>query len=72
MSKYPNPLYEQFVAELNLQLKPPEDNIKISSYLIYGAGRIELRIKISSKLFQNKPKFYIWCNLIPNRQNMKF
>ena len=30
MSKYPNPLYEQFVAELNLQLKPPEDNIKIS------------------------------------------
>jgi hypothetical protein len=59
MSKYPNPLYEQFVAELNLQLKPPEDNIKISSYLIYGVGRIELRIKISSKLFQNKPKFYI-------------
>jgi hypothetical protein len=37
MSRYPNPLYDQFGAELNPQLKPPEAEIKISSNLIYGA-----------------------------------
>jgi hypothetical protein len=36
MSRYPNPLYDQFAAELNLQLKPPEADIKISPNLIYG------------------------------------
>jgi len=36
MSRYPNPLYDQFTAELNLQLKPPEADIKISPNLIYG------------------------------------
>jgi hypothetical protein len=37
MSRYQNPLYDQFAAELNLQLKPPESEIKISPNLIYGA-----------------------------------
>ena len=37
MSRYSNPLYDQFAAELNLQLKPPEADIKISPNLIYGA-----------------------------------
>jgi hypothetical protein len=37
MARYPNPLYDQFVAEFNLQLKPPESDIKISPNLIYGA-----------------------------------
>jgi hypothetical protein len=37
MSRYPNPLYDQFVAELNLQLKPQENNIQISLNLIYNA-----------------------------------
>jgi hypothetical protein len=36
MSRYPNPLYDQFVAELNTQLKPPEADIKINPNLIYG------------------------------------
>jgi hypothetical protein len=34
MSRYPNPFYDQFAAELNLQLKPPEADIKISSNLM--------------------------------------
>jgi hypothetical protein len=37
MSRHPNPLYDQCAAELNLQLKPPGDDIKISLNLIYGA-----------------------------------
>jgi len=37
MSKYSNPLYDQFVAELNPQLKPPKVDIKISPNLIYDA-----------------------------------
>jgi hypothetical protein len=37
MSRYPNPVYDQFVVKLNLQLKPQEDDIKISLNLIYGA-----------------------------------
>jgi len=37
MSRQPNPLYDQFAAELNPQLKPPESDIKISPNLIYGA-----------------------------------
>jgi UDP-glucose 6-dehydrogenase len=37
MSRYPNPLYDQFAAKLNLQLKPPEDDIRRSPNLIYGA-----------------------------------
>jgi hypothetical protein len=36
MFTYPNSLYDQFAAELNLQLKPPETDIKISPNLIYG------------------------------------
>ena len=37
MSRYPNPLYDQFGAELNPQLKPPEADIKTIPNLIYGA-----------------------------------
>jgi hypothetical protein len=37
MSKYQNPLYDQFAAKLNLQLKPQETDIQISPNLIYGA-----------------------------------
>jgi len=37
MSRYPNPVYDQFMVKLNLQLKPQEDDIKISPNLIYGA-----------------------------------
>ena len=37
MYRYPNPLYDQFAAELNPQLKPPESDIKIIPNLIYGA-----------------------------------
>jgi len=37
MSRYPNPLYDQFAAELNPQLKPLEADIKISPTLIYAA-----------------------------------
>ena len=37
MSRYPNLLYDQFAAELNPQLKPPESDIKIIPNLIYGA-----------------------------------
>ena len=37
MSRYPNPLYDQFVAELNLQLKPPETDIKIIPNIISDA-----------------------------------
>jgi len=29
MSRYPSPLYDQFAAELNLKLKPQENDIKI-------------------------------------------
>jgi hypothetical protein len=36
MSRYPNPLYDQFAAELNLQLKPPEADINIIPNFIYG------------------------------------
>ena len=35
MSRYLKPLYDQFVAELNLKLKPQENDIKISPNLIY-------------------------------------
>jgi hypothetical protein len=35
MSKYPNPLYDQFAAELNLELKSQATDIKISPNLIY-------------------------------------
>jgi hypothetical protein len=37
MSRYPNPLFDQFAAKLNLKLKPQENDIKISSNLIYDA-----------------------------------
>jgi len=37
MSRYPQPLYDKFEAELNLQLKPQEADIKIIPTLIYGA-----------------------------------
>ena len=37
MSRYSNPLYDQFAAELNLQLKPPEADIKISPNFTYDA-----------------------------------
>jgi len=37
MSRYPNLLYDQFAAELNPQLKPPEADTKISLNLIYDA-----------------------------------
>ena len=45
MSRYPNPLYDPFAAELNLQLKPLETDIKIIPNLICGAiGYPVLRI----------------------------
>ena len=34
--------------------------------------KIEPQIKTSCKRHQNKPKFYICCDLTPNRQNIKF
>jgi len=37
MSRYPNPLYDQFAAELNPQLKPPEADVRISPKLTYDA-----------------------------------
>jgi hypothetical protein len=37
MSRYPNPVYDQFAVKLNLQLKPQEADIKISPNLTYGA-----------------------------------
>jgi len=37
MSRYPNPLYDQFAVKLNPQLKPSEADIKISPNLKYGA-----------------------------------
>jgi hypothetical protein len=37
MSRYPNPVYDQFAVKLNLQLKPPEADIKINPNLIYGS-----------------------------------
>jgi hypothetical protein len=33
-------------------------------------GKIEPRIKTSSKRYPNNPKFNIWCDLIPSRHNM--
>jgi hypothetical protein len=36
ISRYENPLYDQFAAQLNLQLKPQETKIKISPNLISG------------------------------------
>ena len=50
MSRYPNPLYDQFAAELNLQLKPPEADIKISLHLIYDAIYTEYEVSIDSKV----------------------
>jgi hypothetical protein len=37
MSRYSNPVYDQFAVKLNLQLKPQEADIKISPNLIYSA-----------------------------------
>jgi hypothetical protein len=37
MSRYANPLYDQFAAKLNLELKPQVNDINISSNLIYDA-----------------------------------
>jgi len=37
MSRYPNPLYDQIMAELNLQLKRHEIDIQKIPKLIYGA-----------------------------------
>jgi len=34
-------------------------------------GRIEPRIKTLSKRYQNKLRFYISCDITPNRQKMK-
>jgi len=54
MSRYPNPLYDQFVAKLNLQLKPQEIEIKIISNLIYMVRShpqyIEYEVSIDSKV----------------------
>ena len=54
MSRYPNPLYDQFVAELNLQLKPPEIDIKIILNLICRAIAYQYsdnEVSIDSKVF---------------------
>jgi len=37
LSRYPNPLYDQFAAELNLKLKSQANDIKINPNLICGA-----------------------------------
>ena len=37
MSRYPNTLYDQFAAQVNLQVKPQEPDIQISPNLIYDA-----------------------------------
>jgi hypothetical protein len=37
MSRYPNPVYDQFVAKLNLQLKPHANDIKIRPNFIHVA-----------------------------------
>jgi hypothetical protein len=37
MTRYPNPLYDQFTSELNLQLRPQETNIQMSPYLIFDS-----------------------------------
>jgi len=37
MSRYPNPLYDQFAVKLNLELKPHANDIKIIPNLICGA-----------------------------------
>jgi hypothetical protein len=53
MSRYPNPLYDQFAAELNLQLKPLEADIKISPNLIYGvisSPIMKYEVSIDSKV----------------------
>ena len=33
MSRYPNPVYDQFAAKLNLKLKPQANDIKIRQIL---------------------------------------
>jgi hypothetical protein len=38
MSRYPNPVYDQFAAKLNLQLKPHANDIKISPNFTYDAS----------------------------------
>jgi len=48
MSRYSNPVYDQFAVKLNLQLKPPEADIKISSNLIYGAISSPISVSIDS------------------------
>ena len=37
MFRHPNPLYDQYVVELNLDIKPQETDMKISSNLTYSA-----------------------------------
>jgi hypothetical protein len=44
MCRYPKPLYDQFAAKLNLELKPQANNIKISPNLIYDAILPQLNI----------------------------
>ena len=54
MSRYPNPLYDLFAAELNLQLKPLETDIKIIPNLLCGAIAYqysEYEVSIDSKVF---------------------
>jgi hypothetical protein len=51
MSRYPNPLYNQFAAELNLKSEP----------------QIKQNVEI-----QTEPKFNMWCDLTPSRQNVVF
>jgi hypothetical protein len=52
MSRYPNPLYDQFAAELNSQLKPPESDIKRSPNFKYGAISSPIHIILSFNLFE--------------------
>ena len=40
MSRYPNPLYDQFMTELNLQLKPSKADIKIRPQFSIWCDRI--------------------------------
>jgi hypothetical protein len=43
MFRHPNPLYDQYVVELNLDIKPQETYMKISSnltYSVYGSLRV--------------------------------
>jgi hypothetical protein len=88
MSRYPNPFYDQFAADLNLQLKPPEADNKISPNLIYevsiyykvvclwctksSVSAAELNLKLKSQENNIGISPNFKYDLTPSRLNMKF